>query len=89
LAFLPDQPLLHIALAGFEPNATRANFLRSLGVGRLPKKNGVVCRRAGEMLRAQRSLDFALVAVDKALSADPTDLAAQRLRREVLDAMGR
>lgn len=88
LAFLPDQPLLHVGPAGFEPDAQRANFLRSSGAGRLPK-NGVVCRRAGEMLRAQRSFEFALVAVDKALSADPADLAAQRLRREVLDAMGR
>ena len=33
--------------------------------------------------------ELALAAVDKALLAHPTDPAAERLRREVLDAMGR
>ena len=51
LVFLPDNPLLHIALAAFETDSKRADFLRSFGLARLPK-NSVVCMRAGEMLLA-------------------------------------
>ena len=86
LVFLPGHPLLHIALAGFETDSRRANFLRSFGLARLPK-NSVVCERAGEMLLVQHTPEMALAAVDRALAADPTDLAAQRLRLRVLDAM--
>ena len=88
LVILPDHPLLHIALAGFEADSKRADFLRSLGLGRLPK-NSVFYRRAGEMLLAQHRPELALAAVDKALLADPTDLPAQRLRVKILDAMTR
>ena len=88
LVFLPDHPLLHIALAGFETDPKRADFLRSFGLARLPKKS-VVCTRAGEMLLTQQRPELALVAVDKALLADPKDLSAQRLRVKVLDAMPR
>ena len=52
LIFLPNHPLLHIALAGFETDSKRADFLRSFGLARLPKSSAV-CRRAGEMLLAQ------------------------------------
>ena len=38
LNVLPDQPLLHIALAGFEADAQCADFLRSFGLAKLPKK---------------------------------------------------
>ena len=86
LIFLPNHPLLHIALAGFETDSRRADFLRSFGLARLPKNN-VVCRRAGEMLLAQQQPRLALAAVDSALLADPTDQTAQRLRLEVLNAM--
>jgi len=88
LAFLPDHPLLHIALAAFENDAKRGDFLRSFGLARLPK-NSAVCTRAGEMLLAQHSPEMALAAVDRALLADPTALAAQRLRLRVLDATAR
>jgi hypothetical protein len=88
LVFLPDHPLLHIALAGFETDSKRADFLRSFGLARL-SKNSVVCTRAGEMLLAQHRPPLALAAVDKGLLADPTDLPAQRLRLKVLDAMPR
>jgi hypothetical protein len=88
LVFFPDHPLLHIALAGFETDSKRADFLRSFGLARLPK-NSVVCTRAGEMLLAQRSPELALAAVDRALLADPTDLLARRLRLEIQDAMAR
>ena len=88
LVFLPDHPLLHIALAGFEADSKRADFLRSLGLARLPK-NSVFCRRAGEMLLAQHRPELALAAIDKALLADPMDLPAQRLRLKILDAMTR
>ena len=84
--FLPNHPLLHIALAGFETDSQRADFLRSFGLARLPKSS-VVCRRAGEMLLAQHQPRLALAAVDNALLADPTDKTAQRLRLEVLNAM--
>ena len=86
LIFLPNHPLLHIALAGFETDSKRADFLRSFGLARLPKSSAV-CRRAGEMLLAQHQPRLALAAVDNALLADPTDQPAQRLRLEVLDAM--
>ena len=88
LVFFPDHPLLHIALAGFETDSKRADFLRSFGLARLPK-NSIVCTRAGEMLLAQHRPELALAAVDKALLADPTDLSAQRLRLEIQNAMTR
>jgi WD40 repeat protein/serine/threonine protein kinase len=86
LVFLPQHALLHIALAGFENDSKRADFLRRFGISRLPK-NSVVCTRAGEMLLAQRTPELALSAVEKALLADSKDQAAQRLRLKVLDAM--
>ena len=86
LVFLPDHALLHIALAGFETDSKRADFLRSFGLARLPK-NSVVCMRAGEMLLAQHRPELALAAVDQALLADPTNVAAQRLRLKILDAV--
>ena len=86
LVFLPDHPLLHIALAAFETDAKRADFLRSFGLARLPK-NSAVCTRAGEMLLAQHSPEMALAAIDRALLVDATAVAAQRLRHRVLDAM--
>jgi hypothetical protein len=85
LIFLPDHPLLHIALAGFETDSKRADFLRSFGLARLPK-NSAVCRRAGEMLLAQHQPRLALAAVEKALLADPMDQPAQRLKQEVQNA---
>ena len=88
LVFLPDHPLLHVALAGFEVDSKRADFLRSLGLARLPK-NSIFCRRAGEMLFVQHRPELALAAVDKALIADPTDLPAQCLRLKILDATTR
>jgi hypothetical protein len=86
LIFLPDHPLLHIALAGFDSDSKRADFLRSFGFARLPK-NSVACARAGEMLLAQHCPELALAAVDNALLADPNDLSAQRLRLKVLDSI--
>ena len=86
LVFLPDYPLLHIALAGFETDPKRADFLRSSAVARLPK-NGAVCMRASEMLLAQHRPEMALAAVDRALRTDTTAVAAQRLRLRVLGAM--
>ena len=88
LIFLPNHPLLHIALAGFETDPKRADFLRSFGLARLPK-NSIICTRAGEMLLAQGHPELALATVDKALLADPTALSAQRLRLRVLDAIPR
>jgi hypothetical protein len=86
LIFLPDHPLLHIALAGFETDSKRADFLRSFGFARLPK-NSAVCRRAGAMLLAQHQPRLALAAVEKALLADRSDQASQRLRLEILNAV--
>ena len=88
LVFFPDHPLLHLALAPFETDSKRADFLRSFGLARLPK-DSVVCTRAGEMLLAQHRPEFALAAVDRALLADPTDLSARRLRLKIQDAMTR
>ena len=80
--------MLHIALAGFETDSRRADFLRSFGLARLPKE-GIICMRAGELLLAQGCPKLALTAVDKALLADPTALSAQRLRVRVLEAIPR
>ena len=88
VVFLPDHPLLHIALAGFETDLKRADFLRSFGLARLPK-DSAFCTRAGEMLLAQQRPELALSAVDNALVADPKDLSAQRLRVKILDAVPR
>jgi hypothetical protein len=88
LGFLPNHPLLHIALAGFETDSKRADFLRSFGLARLPK-NSSVCTRAGEMLLAQGRPELALTAVDKALLADPTAVSAQGFRLKVQNAMPR
>jgi WD40 repeat protein/serine/threonine protein kinase len=88
LVFFPDHALLHIALAGFETDSTRADFLRSFGLARLPK-NSIICTRAGEMLLAQQRPELAVQAVDKALLSDPTHLAAQRLRLEIENALTR
>jgi WD40 repeat protein/serine/threonine protein kinase len=83
LVLLPDQPLLHLALAGFETDSRRADFLRSFGLTRLPKSS-IICTRAGEMLLAQDHPKLALAVVDHALLADPTDIPAQRLRLRVI-----
>ena len=88
LVFLPDHPLLHIALARLETDSKRADFLCSFGLARLPK-NSIICTRAGEMLLAQHRPELALAALDKVLLADPTDPPAQRLRLKILDAMSR
>ena len=88
LVFLPDHPLLHIALAGLETDSKRADFLCSFALARLPK-DSVFCTRAGEMLLAQHRPELALSAIEKALVANPTDLRAQRLRIKVLNAMPR
>jgi hypothetical protein len=88
LAFLPDNPLLHIALAGFETDSKRANFFRSFGLARLPDSSAF-CTRAAELLLEQHRPEVAISAIDKALRADPTDLPAQRLRLRVLEAMPR
>ena len=86
LIFLPDHPLLHIALAGFETDSKRADFLRSFGLARLPK-NSVVCTRAGEMLLAQHRPELALAAVDKALLAIQRTYQLSSLRLRIQDAM--
>jgi Bacterial alpha-L-rhamnosidase 6 hairpin glycosidase domain len=65
LIYLPNHPSLHIALAGYETDSRRADFLRSFGLARLPKSSAV-CRRAGEMLLAQQQPRLALAAVDSA-----------------------
>ena len=88
LACLPDHPLLHIALAGFEIDSRSADFLRSFGLARLPK-NSIYCRRAAELLMAQHCPELALAATDKALRADPADVGAQRLRLRALAALSR
>jgi WD40 repeat protein len=88
LVVLPHNALLHIALARFEPDPVRAAFLRSFGLAKLPK-DSVLCTHAGEMLLRQNQPDLALGAVEKGLLADPTNVAARRLQRKILDAMPR
>jgi len=86
--YLPDHPLLHIALAAFETDAKRADFFCAFGLARLPE-NSAIRKRAAELLLGQARPELALSAVDKVLHADPTDTSAQRLRLRILDAMPR
>lgn len=79
----PGRPLPQIAMAAFTPDSAGANFLRSLGLERLPKDCGI-CTKAGEMLRNQRQPERALVAANKALTANNTSLPAHRLRAACL-----
>jgi WD40 repeat protein len=88
LIYLPDHPLLHIALAGWQSDSKRAEFLRSFGLARLPR-NSVVCARAGEMLLAQHAPEMARTALENALRLDPGDSDAQRLLSKILDAASR
>jgi hypothetical protein len=56
--------LLHVALAKFENNPQRADFLRAFGLARLPK-DSVVCVRVAQMLLEQLQPKLALTPVEK------------------------
>jgi hypothetical protein len=84
LQLLPDDPLLHVALAKFENNPQRADFLRAFGLARLPKDSSI-CVRVAQMLLEQHQSKLALNAVEKGLLTDATNESAQRLRLEILD----
>jgi len=88
LLSLPDDPLLHVALAKFENNPQRADFLRAFGLARLPK-DSVVCVRIAQMLLDQHQPKLALTAVEKGLLADATNESAQHLRLEILEFLQR
>jgi WD40 repeat protein/tetratricopeptide (TPR) repeat protein len=85
---LPDDPLLHVALAKFENDPQRADFLRAFGMARLPK-DSVVCVRVAQMLLYQHQPKLALTAVEKGLLADATNESAQHLRLEILEFLQR
>jgi WD40 repeat protein len=88
LVALPDDPLLHVALAKFEGDPRRADFLRAFGLARLPK-DPVMCVRVAQMLLDQQQPKLALMAVEKGLLADAADKPAQRLRLEILGILKR
>jgi WD40 repeat protein/energy-coupling factor transporter ATP-binding protein EcfA2 len=88
LVSLPDDPLLHVALAKFENNPQRAAFLRAFGLARLPK-DSVVCVRITKMLLDQHQPKLALTAVEKGILADATNELAQHLRLEILEFLRR
>jgi WD40 repeat protein len=88
LLSLPDDPLLHVALAKFENNPQRADFLRAFGLARLPK-DSVVCVRIAQLLLDQHQPKLALTAVEKGLLADATNESAQHLRLEILEFLQR
>jgi WD40 repeat protein/tetratricopeptide (TPR) repeat protein len=88
LVSLPDDPLLHVALAKFENDPQRADFLRAYGLARLPK-DSVVCERIAQMLLDQRQPKLALTAVEKGILADATNESAQHLRLEILAILRR
>ena len=54
----PWHPLVHLALAGFEKDAIRADFLRRYSIDRLPNDK-LLCQRATEFLRKQGRDDLA------------------------------
>jgi tetratricopeptide (TPR) repeat protein len=84
----PSRPLPEIAMAKFAQGAAGANFLRTLGVARLPR-DCPICTKAGEMLRDQSQPERALVAANKALAADMSCLSAHRLKAACLDDLNR
>jgi WD40 repeat protein/tetratricopeptide (TPR) repeat protein len=88
LLLLPDDSLLHVALAKFENNPQRADFLRAFGLARLPK-NASICVRIAQMLLEQHQPKLALTAVEKGLLTDATDESAQHLRLEILELLQR
>ena len=83
LLLVPDDSLLHVALAKFENNPQRADFLRTFGLVRLPKDSSI-CVRVAQMLLEQHQPKVALTAVEKGLLTDPTNESAQHLRLEIL-----
>jgi hypothetical protein len=54
----PWHPLVHLALAGFEEDPSRADFLRKYSLDRLPK-DAKLHQRAAEFLRKQGKEDLA------------------------------
>lgn len=88
LAFLPDQPLLLIALADPKLTPSVPTFFAH-SAWRDYREIAVICAHASEMLLAQDRPKLALAAVDQALFADPPGLSAQRLRLKVLGAKPR
>jgi WD domain, G-beta repeat len=54
----PWHPLIHLALAGFEEDPIRADFLRRYSLDRLPN-DPRLCQRAAEFLRKQGKEDLA------------------------------
>jgi hypothetical protein len=75
-----------VALAKFETNSSRADFLRRFGLAALPKESSL-CIRSAEMLIEQNQPVLALAVVDKALLADQGNSSAQRLRLKILDSL--
>jgi hypothetical protein len=55
----PWHPLVHLALAGFEQDRIRADFLRQYSLDRMPDDPNVH-QRAAEFLREQGKEDLAL-----------------------------
>jgi hypothetical protein len=88
LVLLPEDPLLHVALAKFEDNTQRADFLRAFGLARLPR-DSVVCVRVAQMLLDQHQPKLALAAVEKGLLEDASNESAQHLRLEILESLRR
>jgi WD40 repeat protein/tetratricopeptide (TPR) repeat protein len=82
----PNDPILHVALAGFETNPERADFLRSFGLARMPD-DPVLRNVMGRMLLEQHRPKQALSAVDKSLAADPRNEEALRLRARIMSAL--
>jgi WD40 repeat protein/tetratricopeptide (TPR) repeat protein len=88
LVALPGDPMLHVALAKFENDPQRADFLRAFGLARLPKESAV-CVCIAQMLLDQGRPKLALTAVEKGLLTDPTNESAQHLRLEILGFLQR
>ena len=88
LVSVPEDPLLHVALAKFENNPQRADFLRTFGLARMPK-DSALCVRIAEMLLEQHQPKLALTAVEKGIVVDASNESAQHLRLEILESLQR
>jgi hypothetical protein len=81
----PMNPLVHLALAGFEKDEIAADFLRCYSLDRLPD-DPTLQLRAAELLTEQKQPKWALGYVERVLFRQPNNPKAlalrERLRKE-------
>ena len=82
-ALSPEIPLVQLALAAFEENASSAEFLRRYDLRRLTPEGGLIVR-AAVMLRAQGQMPLALQTLETARATSESANATELLTSLVL-----